>query len=88
MPLAWLPWEILDEPRFKNPVQWGLFTWSQRVPGDFEGCVRFLLGEYSNRAVVPRGDREGLLGHGLDATIERGLFELDRTGLISGVFEH
>jgi len=88
VPLAGVPWEILDEPCFKNLIQWGFFTWSRWVPGNFEGCARFLLAEYSNHAVVPRGDRDGLLGRGLDATVERGLFELDHAGLVSGVFEH
>jgi len=27
VPLPWVPWEILDEPCFKDPVERGLFTW-------------------------------------------------------------
>jgi hypothetical protein len=46
------------------------------------------LGEYSDHAVVCRGDREGLLGRSLNATVERDLFELDHAGLVSGVLEH
>jgi hypothetical protein len=48
VPLARVPWEILDEPCFKIPVQGGLFTWCRRVPCNFEGYTRFILGEYSN----------------------------------------
>ncbi len=88
VPFAGVPWEILDESCLKNPVQGGLFTWSRWVPGNFEGCAKFLLGEYSNRAVVRRGDREGLLSRNLNATIERDPFELDHTGFVSSVLEH
>ncbi len=88
VPFTRVPWKILDEPCFKNPVQGGVFTWCRRVPSNFEGCARFLLGEYSNCAVVRRGDREGLLSRGLNAAIERDLFELDHVGLVSSVLEH
>ncbi len=88
MPLTRVPWEILDEPCFKNLVQGGLFTWCQRVPGNFEGCTKFLLGEYYNRAVVCCGDHESLLSRSLNATVDRDFFELYHAGLVSGVLEH
>ncbi len=88
VPFFGVLWEILDESRLKNPVKGGLFAWSRRVPGNFVGCARFLLGEYSNRAVVRHGDHECLLSRSLDVTVERDLFELDHAGLVSGVFKH
>jgi len=60
VPLSWVPWEVLNEACFKYPIQGGLLARRRRVPGDLEGCARFLLGEDSDWAVVNRGDREGL----------------------------
>jgi len=88
VPFSRVPWEILDEPCFENPVQGGLFTWCRWVLDNFEGCPGFLLGEYSNRVVVRRRDREGLLSRSLNATVGRDIFEFDHAGLVSGVFEH
>jgi len=27
MPITWVPWEVSDEPRFKNLENWWFFTW-------------------------------------------------------------
>ncbi len=43
VPLPWVPWEILDESSFKDPVEWGLFVWGGRVPGYLESCSRSFL---------------------------------------------
>jgi len=36
VPLPWVPWEILDEPCFKDPVEKGLLTWCRRISGHLE----------------------------------------------------
>jgi hypothetical protein len=69
MPLARVPWEILNESCFKDPIQEGFFPWCRRIPGNLEGCARFLLLKNSHHAVVCRGDRVDLLRGGLDAIV-------------------
>ncbi len=36
MPLPWVPWEVLDEPCFKDPKEKGFLTWCRRVPSYLE----------------------------------------------------
>ncbi len=69
MPLPWVPWEVLDEPYFKDPKERGFLTWCRRVPGYFIGCSGSFLRENSYRAVVRRGERNDLVGRGLDAAV-------------------
>jgi len=73
---------------FQKSSKGGLFTWCWRVLGNFEGCTRFFLWEYSNRAVIRHGDCESLLSHSLNVIIDRDLFEFYHAGLVSGVLEH
>ncbi|CAK9859827.1 unnamed protein product [Sphagnum jensenii] len=43
VPLSWVPWEILNKPSFKNPVEWRLLARSFQVLGYFEGRLKSLL---------------------------------------------
>ncbi len=88
MPLPWVPWEILDEPCFKDPVERGFLTYCQWIPGNFENCHGFFLGKDSDWVVVRRGEREHLMGRGLDAAIGHDFLEFYHVGFISGGFKH
>ncbi len=88
MPLPWVPWEILDEPCFKDPVERGLLTWCRQIPGNFESCPRSFLGEDSDRAVVRHGESKNLVSCGLDAAIGRDFLEFYHVGFASGGFKH
>ncbi len=37
VPLSWVPWEVLDKPRFIDLEEGGFLTSCRRVPGDLEG---------------------------------------------------
>ncbi len=43
VPLPWVPWEILDEPGFKDPMEGRFIAWSLQFLGHFEGRPRSLL---------------------------------------------
>ncbi len=88
VPLPWVPWEILDEPSFEDPVERGLLAWSLQIPGHFEGRPRSFLGKDSDRAEVCRGDGENLVSRGLDVTIGRDFLEFYHVGLTWCGFEH
>jgi hypothetical protein len=88
MPLPWVPWGILNEPCFKDPIERGLLTWCRQIPSNFKSCPGSFLRENSDRAVVCRGKRNDLVGRGLDATVGRDFLEFYRVGFALGGLEH
>ncbi len=87
VPVPWVPWEILDEPCFKHPVERGLLTWCRRILGNFESCPKSFLGEDSDWVVVCHGESKNLVSRGLDAAIGRDFLEFYHVGFASGRFE-
>ncbi len=88
MPLTRVPWKVLDESIFEDPMEVGLLAWGLQVPGHFEGRPMSFLREYFDRVEVRHGDGESLVRGGLDAPVGRDFPEFHHADFTWGGFEH
>ncbi len=51
-----IPWEIKDESRLKNPIDWRFLTWLEQILGEPERGSMAVLGEDSDRLVPLKGN--------------------------------
>jgi hypothetical protein len=56
MPVPQIPWEIRDESRLKNPIDWRFLTWQEQILGELERGSMAVLGEDSDRLVSLKGN--------------------------------
>jgi hypothetical protein len=67
MLVSGIPREVGNETGFKDPVNWGFFTWWEYVLGQFERCSMAFLGEDPDRCVPLKGDDSALRAGSLDS---------------------
>ncbi len=56
MPVPWIPREIKDESRLKNPIDWRFLTWREQILGEPKRGSMAVLGEDSDRLVPLKGN--------------------------------
>jgi hypothetical protein len=67
VPVSWIPWEIRDKARLKNPIDWRFFTWQEQVLGERELGSMAVLGEDPDRRVPLKGDDGAMRAGSLNA---------------------
>jgi hypothetical protein len=71
MPLPWIPGEIFDEARFKNPVGCVSLVGGGRIFGDFEGSSVSFLRKNFDRGMVVEEEGMFLVARGLELSASR-----------------
>ncbi len=75
MPLPWIPGEIFDEARFKNPIGCVFLAGGRRISGNFEGSSVSFLRKNSDRGVVVEEEGVFLVARGLELSVSKNSFE-------------